>query len=492
MENNNGSFIFKNILAEDLVKDLGSPNQAGFFTKSSPTLKDDILKRITPQNASEIFKYYKAETGVDLITAIKKNTAINTKTKEQLVLHLEERYAGSASHKESGRFVGELLFDDINGLGSGNLKEHLKLIYRNNLKYVLKTYADKSLKKYHDTHATISEIASYLPFDVSYENENKLIDKIAPYEGLMSAIDGETGLSKKERKEMISQIISVSVEDLPDEVKAEIKKDIDEHPQDYNKIHVDVLRALNKTAGDFRNPNEEGVIIEPNGQFDGTIKQGRTGDCWLLAAVDSIIAKPEGKKAIESLIKYDKQTGDATITLKGEKKQYKISAQEINAAINYATGDGDARIIEIAMDKYIKEECYSSNYPNVSIDEEFDFISLVDINGNWPRELYFTLFGTDNYDFNSDEIDPAKEDFSNPQKAYSFALKGDSPMELFAKNSKNKDVSIERRHAYAIVGSDDKNVYIVNPWDSSDTLTMTREDFKKLNIRIDSCNIPKV
>ena len=102
------------------------------------------------------------------------------------------------------------------------------------------------------------------------------------------------------------------------------------------------------------------------------------------------------------------------------------------------------------------------------------------------------MFG-DNYDLFDIKIDPLTEDFNNPDRVYEMSLNGSKEDDVYglAKSEKEENYRIVSRHAYSIIGSDEENIYLLNPWDSEDKITITRENFKKLNAGIEIYELPK-
>lgn len=228
------------------------------------------------------------------------------------------------------------------------------------------------------------------------------------------------------------------------------------------------------------------VVGKVNGKIDKDFKQGPTGDCWLLAAIKSISMKEKGQKALNDSIKIDKN-GDVTVTLKGGHKSYKFTQKEIAARTDLSRGDMDVRAIEMAVDQYIKDMgCGDlTNY-------------RFSINGNHTTFAYKLLLGTFNaYDseekckqesmmninqFYSREVKKIKFDnkkidsFNDKNKIFCVST---HTMKKDVKLSFDSDSSaiLTRNHAYSVVKSDKKFVYLINPSDSSKTFKITREQF---------------
>ena len=228
-----------------------------------------------------------------------------------------------------------------------------------------------------------------------------------------------------------------------------------------------------------------------NKTFNGQIEQDLTGDCWLLAGLNSIIAKPKMLKELEKLVKTDPKTGDYLITMKGINKTYRVTRNDLKEYTTIAKGSEKVNAVEIAMDKYIRDEAYKDKERGHSIDDEFGYVSDVTIDANYSSFLWRTLFG-DNYNLYDIKIDPSTEDFNNPDRVYEMSLRGNKGDDVYglAKSEKNEIYTIIARHAYSIIGSDENNIYLLNPWDSADKITITRENFKKLNAHIEKYEIP--
>ena len=100
------------------------------------------------------------------------------------------------------------------------------------------------------------------------------------------------------------------------------------------------------------NPKEE--LINTDGCID-TFKQGNTGDCYLLAGIESLSNTEEGKQIIKESIKRP-FWGGVSVTLKGVNKTYYFSAQELLEAKQLSKGDDDVLAIELAFKKYREEK----------------------------------------------------------------------------------------------------------------------------------------
>lgn len=206
-----------------------------------------------------------------------------------------------------------------------------------------------------------------------------------------------------------------------------------------------------------------------SGEIDEDFSQGDIGDCWLLASIKSISYTPKGQEILKNCISVNEE-GAIAVTLQGVGKTYIISRDEFKENKNYSQGDGDVKAIEIAMEKYMKE----NNIGNNTIEE-----------GGWMGLAYEVLIdnsekiqGTPVKECGDDIIKKAKDpNFICTVSSYEAKdawVKG-----VFAQDEEGNDVQIRTYHAYSVVNSDDRFVYLVNPWDSGTTLKLTHDDFKK-------------
>lgn len=413
--------------------------------------------------------------------------------RDKLINHVETLYCKNAKPKDSGSYLAEKLFDDIQGLGSGKLAEHVKMINSKNLKYVLTEYrnltAYKQIRTFH-TYNDLLYFGKRIGLDLSSDKGQEAVKKLAPLEGLLTAIQGEFGLKQSTRNSLIKQIVKVALEDKDSGTKSRISKDISQHHKDTYKVEVDLYRASNSADGDLRNPklNEARLNTTKNKTFKGQVKQGKTGDCWLLAGLNSSIANPSALKQLEKQVKYDPKTGNYSVYMNGLKQTYVVTKEDLKNSTAISSGSEKVNAVEIAMDKYMRDSAYNEKGRFFGVDEKFGSVGSVTIDANFSSTLWNTLFG-DNYNYKMRfQIDPLKEDFNNPRRLYGFSLSGSDDKRTVlgvASSNKSKDYEIISRHAYSIIGSDEKNIYFSNPWDSSEKITISRADFKNIGYNLD-------
>lgn len=493
-----------NYIAEELIELLNDSNKNNPAKLLEATT---LIKSLNNKNIYEVLYDYQKKTGEDLLEKIedmsnsgktKFGTLYTTESQfgHQMYEHLNNiiKYTGSLdsdswlnNHREE--YIAEKLIKSLNSGNTERFKESLKLagINLNSEKSILDIFGNTMIRK----------VLLSFQEKANVTNENSETTK-----GLLYAIATNKNIVPKERADILLDLISQLGFLQDTEIKKEISDftksdefmdlmtkyctegkycddiltDMKLHKNDPDRILVDFKRLKSRNA--LKTENIE--VTKPNGKIDVDFKQGNTGDCWLLAGVISLCKKENGKNKLESLLKINNKTGDVTVTLKGVNKTYKITAQEIEDSDYLSGGDGDMRALELAFDKYIRELAYNKE---VSSDQ-------VDIQGNTTHYLYQILLGDGN--------DLGKynktmgENFNNTNNAYCLGCGIYEPpfsetIEALT-NSKGEAVDFVTGHAYAVEKADDKYVYLVNPWDSSDTLKITHEKLEKLNVSVGGCS----
>jgi len=286
------------------------------------------------------------------------------------------------------------------------------------------------------------------------------------------------------------------------------------------KTLFDSLFSLIGTKAPKAPENEDGAKKGGYGTLNGVIEASAQGDymgdCWFLSGLTSFSYSDKGRQIIQDTIK-DNGDGTYTVNLQGVKQSYSFSEAEITEARNsgnYSTGDDDVLLMEIATERFLRE--LSSGKVKVS-DDAPNFLSEEDrqeganpLNGGSPNHTLYLLTGkTANNQYNTEH--PFYAEFvatygiqaDNPCEGYSTGTSLDYAYDKIEENDGNV-------WATMVVGYDDKTkceitdvngnkitltnaechalsiksvkgdvVTLVNPWDTTAEINVTKDEVKK-------------
>ena len=462
------------------------------------------IKSINSENVAYTLNEYKYKYDTTLISDIFGEIGLDAQIRANYAKHIVNKLCEKAGNNKEVQNIKKQLYQAINHeqnkigkmdsseidklieilLKSGFSKEKLasaRLAHNLNQDVSTKNKiglptTGKNLGK-HVRNITSENVVSVMK---AYAKQNK-------GKTLLADIIEERGLKTDTRKIYITHIVKayldygkkkgINVNDLEKKFNKEIKYQMDKigfANADYLNTFVEQLKNRIE-AGSYKNTS----ITKPNGKIDKDFQQGNTGDCWLLASIKAISSRPKGLRILNDSVKVNND-GSVTVTLKGVNKTYTISKKELESNIQLSSGDGDVRALEIAVNKYFEEKRGVRDQ--------------LDINGNYMFVAYYILTGQGDFDhflphnsrgdhlinpdyydhkFTDDEINQ----FNDKNKIFTVSAhsnKGDIVLD-----SNSSAQVLTPFHAYAVIRSDSKYVYLVNPWNSGSELKVTRGQFKR-------------
>lgn len=260
------------------------------------------------------------------------------------------------------------------------------------------------------------------------------------------------------------------------------------------------------------------------GAFDGDTKDGTigdteqhsTGDCWLLAGVNALNCTEEGREIIKNALEY--HNGYTVVHL--ATGDYVVKDSDITTtkgSSQYSSGDDDMIILELAVEQALDEIAngkielkadapwYLTNDTDDDGNRQSTKLWHSSTHGGWQAELWYYLTGkAGEHITEQDNMSDALDDFqknngkdialgASTGKKHTEELsnkvdwlrkegsKSDEGVKrYYLKDINGKEHKIGDNHAYSIKAVSDDTVTVINPWDSSDEIVITREQYLAL------------
>ena len=490
-----------NKLAELLYDDIRDENSFGFPTTGKHF--EEHIKSINKDNVFEVIDAYKTKSKNEnegLFDGIFGEKGLPMDIRKANSQHVINQL--SKSCKEKGINADNLikqLNDELN-------KQSGSWIYADGEK--LDKITDKiiNLKKDYDKPSAVSgrisadlkgNNVSSLDKHLSEITKDNVNDVILSYKsqdnknGIFSDIIKNNNLDAETKKGYILDITGkmeeyckengVKYDDVMKDIKGELNQECLEN-NNGKRLDEIGLKLISRIKQTDENKIDSMVYGSPqnltdaNGKIDGNFKQNAVGDCWLLAGIKSIANNPAALEMLNENIKYNDKDGSVSVTLKGANKTYTVTNEELYGSNELAKGDLDVRAVEIAVNKHFQEEYHKNDRTLCENPNQ-----KADITGNSSVAAYKLLLGIDGYEIDIDK--------NNPDMFVDNFVKNDRFLMTVSNNSgerkkitdaNGKSADIYSNHAYSVVGADDKNVYVVNPHDTSKQIALSKKQFTEL------------
>ncbi|MBQ9246647.1 hypothetical protein IJ182_10315 [bacterium] len=215
------------------------------------------------------------------------------------------------------------------------------------------------------------------------------------------------------------------------------------------------LQQANNNRQYSTNPIEENGI---NGEIDEPIVQGDYLDCWLISGILSMSYTDAGAEIIRDSITQNSD-GSVDISFGNSNDTYNVTAEELETNnyplntdhIDYSTGDDDMLALELGVEKMIDDK----NINKYSMET-----------GGNPYYV-FQMFDAESISVthSQEEIEAAFDYFEQHSDICSMTLG----------TIGNAIPGLRADHGYAIKSIDGDNVQLVDPWDTTLEVNISRE-----------------
>ena len=274
----------------------------------------------------------------------------------------------------------------------------------------------------------------------------------------------------------------------------------------FYKIDTQLLQTL--LNGDYNKINSDGVI--------SNFRQGRIGDCYLLAGLSALASTEDGAKILKDNMKRNKN-GSYTITFPGAamvnedykkegkisyiKNSYTITPQEVARAKKsgkYAKGDDDVIMYELAFEKY-RKDVMRTNRANKLNPQKFESGQYIGggttaspLNGGYSADAMFILTGRKSTAFYGNYqtcelisvntikgINPIKQRIPSRlvEKYLNKIMNNPERYAVVTSFQLERNGRRTGGHALQITRVTEDRVYLSNPWNSGKEICLTREEF---------------
>lgn len=235
-----------------------------------------------------------------------------------------------------------------------------------------------------------------------------------------------------------------------------------------------------------------------DGKIDRNFQRNE-GDCWVLFAVNALANTTKGAECIKESIK-EKENGNIAVTLKGAKKTFEFTPEEIKAAKKrLSAGDDDVVLVEMAIETH-RKELLESKTGTMDVDSVENNIGLGTkkhpLKGGLVNEAFFLLTGKQSLVYTSPDGQTAPDksiyiDASGVEKNLDIMMNNPDKYASGAIFKDTKKGNLVNNHFYSIKRVEKDSIVLVNPWDSGEEFAMPRKEFMTKVDEMAFCDMEK-
>ena len=347
--------------------------------------------------------------------------------------------------------------------------------------------ADKNIIREKENILFMSTINNTVSLNQHEYNQAKTVDKnltetqeVSVFDDTLNSNDYECESNKNEY---------FTEEKNKDNENSQIKKHISKF---FGKLKEVVMPELEKEFSASNKTEDEAAVktgIKTRNEEIDEYQQNAIQDCWFLSALSTLSNTEKGKSLIKQSLNYTRK--GIEVTFKGLNKTYEITNAEIKKAKSekesdntptHTQGDDDVIAFELGLEKlssYIADN-------QISVEKNTSGFDSDDIvNGNSPG-FAMEILGIGSA---SETKITTAEDFANllDENDENY-LNNDIAVILCShSNGSVKDVDgnkilLDEMHTYGVesISKEDNSISFINPWDTTQKMTLSIETVKKL------------
>ncbi len=235
-----------------------------------------------------------------------------------------------------------------------------------------------------------------------------------------------------------------------------------------------------------------------------SVKQGGVGDCGVISPILAMSYTDKGSEMIDSMLEYTTHELSTVHSYLGDEKISNSTLAKYTKRKIISNGDDDMGLLELAVQNEI--DAILKNEYEIQDDAPFELKYLKEnsltnyykkqfsIDGVFPSATFYLLTGKEGkFAENKGEMNMVLNEFQNNNHedlaitavsyfsdGYDYIMPKTNDISM-AKNFINLEINepevITSDHAFAVKNVDDNGITLVNPWDSSKSITISRSDF---------------